>query len=227
LVETAGCRRAVLLRHFGETPPEKCGNCDNCLDAPGVADTTETARKLLSAVYRTGQSYGLGHLEKVLTGASDERITARGHDKLSVFGIIGPEEAALLRPLARALQARGALISTEHGGLALGGDAKAILKGDIPVLIALPPKKEPRSKRERAGGANPVGDPLFDALRTLRRELAQEAGLPPYVIFHDATLREIAAARPATLRALGEVGGVGARKLEAYGEAFLGVVRQF
>ncbi|MEO5604036.1 MAG: ATP-dependent DNA helicase RecQ, partial [Novosphingobium sp.] len=162
LVETAGCRRAVLLRHFGEVPPEKCGNCDNCLDAPGVADTTETARKLLSAVYRTGQSYGLGHLEKVLTGAADERVLARGHDKLSVFGIVGAEEAHLLKPLARALQARGALISTEHGGLALGGDAKAILKGDIPVLIALPPKKEPRGKRgagsSKGAGANPVGD---------------------------------------------------------------------
>jgi ATP-dependent DNA helicase RecQ len=227
LVETAGCRRAVLLRHFGESPPEKCGNCDNCLDAPGVADTTETARKLLSAVYRTGQSYGLGHLEKVLTGAADERVLARGHDKLSVFGIVEPEEAALLRPLARALQARGALVSTEHGGLALGGDAKAILRGDIPVLIALPPKKERRGKRERGGGgANPVGDPLFDALRTLRRELAQEAGVPPYVIFHDATLREIAAARPSSLAALSEIDGVGARKLAAYGEAFLSLLRQ-
>ncbi|MFT4026422.1 MAG: DNA helicase RecQ [Novosphingobium sp.] len=226
LVETAGCRRAILLRHFGENPPEKCGNCDNCLDAPGVADTTETARKLLSAVYRTGQSFGMGHLEKVLTGQADERVMARGHDQLSVFGIVGAEEAHLLKPLARALQARGALVPTEHGGLAFGGDARAILKGEVPVLIALPPRKEPRRRKERAGGANPVGDPLFDALRSLRRELAQEAGLPPYVIFHDATLREIAALRPASLRELGEVGGVGARKLEAYGEAFLAVVRQ-
>jgi ATP-dependent DNA helicase RecQ len=226
LVETAGCRRAVLLRHFGEDPPEKCGNCDNCLEAPGVADTTDTARKLLSAVYRTGQSFGMGHLEKVLLGQADERVLARGHDKLSVFGIVGSEEAHLLKPLARALQARGALVSTEHGGLAFGGDARAILKGEIPVLIALPPKKEPRRKKDRDSGANPVDDPLFDALRALRRELAQEAGLPPYVIFHDATLREIAALRPGSLRELGEVGGVGARKLEAYGEAFLAVVRQ-
>jgi len=226
LVETAECRRALLLRHFGEDPPAHCGNCDNCLSAPGVADATETARKLLSAVFRTGQSYGLGHLEKVLTGVIDDRILSRGHDQLSVFGIVGPDEAALLKPLSRALQARGALVSTEHGGLALGGDARGILKGEIAVSIVLPPKREPRrSKRDRAG-VNPVGDPLFDALRELRRSLAAEAGVPPYVIFHDSTLREMAATRPATLTALGEIGGVGTRKLEAYGEAFLQVIGQ-
>ncbi len=228
LVETAGCRRALLLRHFGEDPPENCGNCDNCLEAPGVVDVTTLAQKLLSAVYRTGQSFGFAHIEKVLTGAGDERITQRGHDQLSVFGIVPSEEAHLLRPLARALQARGSLVPTEHGGLALGGDAKDVLKGDAAVLIALAPKAERtrRPRRERAGGVNPAGDPLFEALRGLRRDLAAEAGLPPYVIFHDSTLREMAEARPASLAALGELGGVGARKLEAYGEAFLSVIRQ-
>ena len=88
LVETPGCRRAVLLRHFGEDPPAACGNCDNCLDAPSVIDATELARKLLSAVYRTGQSFGFGHVQKVLTGADDERVRQRGHDKLGVFGIV-------------------------------------------------------------------------------------------------------------------------------------------
>ena len=231
LVETAGCRRALLLRHFGEDPPQACGNCDNCLDAPGVADATDVARKLLSAVYRTGQSFGYGYLEKVLTGVADERILTRGHDQLSVFGIVGRDEAALLRPLARALQARGSLIATEHGGLALGGDAKAILRGEASVLIALAPKRarkpEPRRKGDRSGAVNPVGDPLFDALRALRRELAEQAGVPPYVIFHDATLREMAAARPADRTALGAVGGVGARKLEAFGDAFLCVINQY
>ncbi|MDF2637516.1 MAG: ATP-dependent helicase RecQ [Novosphingobium lindaniclasticum] len=230
LVETAECRRAVLLRHFGETPAQSCGNCDNCLEPAGVIDVSELARKLLSAVYRTGQSYGLGHLEKVLTGASDDRVLQRGHDQLSVFGILTADEQPLLKPLARALQARGSLLPTEHGGLSLGGDAREILKGEASVMIVVPPKREKKKRGGRGaadGGANPVGDPLFDALRTLRRDLAQEAGVPPYVVFHDATLREMAAARPSSLAELGEIGGVGARKLEAYGEAFLGVLRQF
>ena len=164
-------------------------------------------------------------LLEVLTGVADDRVLQRGHDQLSVFGIVGPEEAPLLRPLVRALQVRGSLVQTEHGGLALGADARAILKGEAEITVILPPKKEKRGKRDR-GGVNPVGDPLFEALRALRREIAQEAGVPPYVIFHDATLREMAQARPASLAALGEVGGVGARKLEAYGEAFLSVIRQ-
>jgi ATP-dependent DNA helicase RecQ len=226
LVETGGCRRAILLRHFGEDPPERCGNCDNCLDAPGIADASVTAQKLLSAVARTGQSFGFGYLEKVLTGVADDRILQRGHDQLSVFGIVSsPEEMALLRPLSRALQARGSLVPTEHGGLALGGNARAIMRGEASIQIALQPKAERKRKRDR-GGINPVGDPLFDALRELRRELAQQAGVPPYVVFHDSTLREMAALRPASLAALGEITGVGARKLEAYGDAFLSVIRQ-
>ncbi len=223
LVEAPGCRRAVLLRHFGEDPPERCGNCDNCLDAPEVSDATELARKLLSAVYRTGQSFGFGHIQKVLTGAEDERIRQRRHDRLSVYGIVGDEEAYLLRPLSRALQARGALVATEHGGLALDGDAREILKGEKTVEIVVPPKKGRRKPRDR--GANPVGDPLFDALRELRRELAVEAGLPPYVIFHDATLRELVARRPGSIEEFGAIGGVGTKKLEAYGDAFLEVIR--
>jgi len=224
LVETPGCRRAVLLRHFGEDPPERCGNCDNCLEAPGVIDASELARKLLSAVYRTGQSFGFGHLQKVLTGAEDERVRQRGHDRLSVFGIVGGDEARLLQPLSRALQARGSLIATEHGGLRLGGDARAILKGDVAVEIVRPP--EGRTERRRRDTPNPVGDPLFEALRALRRDLAAEAQVPPYVVFHDAVLREMAASRPATLAQLGTIPGIGARKQEAYGEAFLAVIRR-
>ena len=225
LVETPGCRRAVLLRHFGEDPPAMCGNCDNCLEAPGVVDATELARKLLSAVYRTGQSFGFGHLQKVLTGAADERVLQRGHDRLSVFGIVDADEARLLQPLSRALQARGSLIATEHGGLRFGGDARAILKGEATVEIVQPPVSG-KARRRREGAPNPVGDPLFEALRELRRELATEAQVPPYVIFHDAVLREIAAMRPASLSEMGAISGVGARKLEAYGDAFLAVVRQ-
>ena len=230
LVETGACRRALLLRHFDEDPPQTCGNCDNCLDAPAIVDATELARKLLSAVYRTGQTYGFGHVEKVLLGQEDERVLARGHDQLSVFGIVAAAEAPLLKPLVRALQARGSLVPTEHGGLALGGNARDVLKGEAAVLLAVPPRRERggrRAGRSDPAGINPVGDPLFDALRELRRSLAAEAGVPPYVIFHDATLRDMALARPANLAQLGEIGGVGARKLAAYGEAFLATIRQY
>jgi ATP-dependent DNA helicase RecQ len=223
LVETAECRRAVLLRHFGEDPPSRCANCDNCLEPASVTDVTQLARKLLSAVYRTGQSFGMGHLQKVLTGNEDERVRQRGHDRLSVFGIVEGEEARLLQPLSRALQARGDLVATEHGGLALGGAARAILKGDSPVEIVVPPR---RARRRRADATpNPVGDPLFEALRALRKELAEEAQVPPYVVFHDSTLREMTSARPETLAQLGRLPGIGAKKLEAYGEQFLRAIQ--
>ncbi len=228
LVETGGCRRAVLLRHFGEDPPAFCGNCDNCLEPPASIDATQTAQKYLSAVYRTGQSFGAGHVEAVLIGQPNEKATARGHDRLSVFGIVEGEEATLLKPVSRALLVRDALATTEHGGLMLGPNARPILRGEERVSLVLPPKRARAERKGRRGGsANPVGDPLFDALRNLRRELAQEAGLPPYVIFHDATLREIATVKPQTLSAMGNINGIGERKLEAYGQAFLNVVREY
>ncbi|NIJ38613.1 ATP-dependent DNA helicase RecQ [Sphingopyxis panaciterrae] len=229
LVETVECRRALLLRHFGEDPPERCGNCDNCLEPGKQVDATVLAQKLLSAVYRTGQSYGAGHIEAVLTGRSDERIASRGHDKLSVFGIVASDEARLIKPLVRSLMAREALGTTEHGGLMLGPAARAMMKGETAVLMAEPPVK--RTQRAARGGGNvapnPVGDPLFDALRAMRRELAAEAGVPPYVIFHDAVLRTMASERPATRGALSGIAGVGAKKLEAWGDAFLNVIRQY
>ena len=154
-----------------------------------------------------------------------ERVRQRGHDRLSVFGIVNGDEARLLQPLSRALQARGSLVATEHGGLALGGDARDILKGDAEVMIVMPPKHE-GGRRRRDTAPNPVGDPLFDALRELRRELAQEGQVPPYVIFHDATLREMGRFRPSSLAELGNLSGVGAKKLDAYGDAFLQVIRQ-
>src|SRR5690606_28742542 len=129
-----------------------------------------------------------------------------------------------LQPLSRALQARGSLVGTEHGGLRLGGDAKAILRGEREVEIVQPPPT--RKERRRRETPNPVGDPLFEALRELRRELAAEAQVPPYVIFHDATLREMAASRPTSIGGLGAISGVGAKKLEAYGDAFLGIIRR-
>jgi ATP-dependent DNA helicase RecQ len=225
LVEAPGCRRAILLRYFGETPPDSCGNCDNCLSPAQTVDATELARKYLSAVFRTGQMFGAGYIESVLTGQSTERSLMTGHERLSVWNIVDADEAALLKPVGRALLARDALRANHHGGLEFGPGARALLKGEGELNLVLPPKRERRKRRDAA--PNPVGDPLFDALRACRRELAQEAGMPPYVIFHDSTLREMAAAKPGTLAALGEITGVGRRKLEAYGEAFLRVLKQF
>ncbi len=227
LVETGGCRRAVLLRHFGESPSETCGNCDNCLTPPKAVDASETARKFLSAVYRTGQSFGVGHLESVLTGQAVERAVSLGHDKLSVFGIIEGEEVALIKPVARSLLLKDALRTNEHGGLMFGPEAKAILKGEQSFSLVLPPKREKRARRGGNAEANPVDNPLFEALRNTRRELAMEAGVPPYVVFHDATLREMAQSKPASRAALSRITGVGVRKLEAYGDSFLAVLKQF
>ena len=227
LVETTGCRRAVLLRHFGEQPGEACGNCDNCLNPPTGTDATEIARKFLSAVFRTGQLFGVGYVEDILLGKSSERSLMNGHEALSVFGIVDGEEAALIRPVARALQARDALRANPHGGLEFGPAARAILKGEVDVTLVLPPKRERRRKGKGAGDANPVGDPLFDALRETRRTLAKEGGVPPYVIFHDSVLREMASVRPGTRDALSRISGVGARKLDAYGDAFLSAIREF
>ncbi|MGA1807728.1 DNA helicase RecQ [Sphingobium sp. WW5] len=228
LVETATCRRAILLRHFGENPPATCGNCDNCLTPPASVDATETARKYLSAVYRTGQSFGAGHIEAVLSGAVTDKIRERGHDKISVYAIVDGDETTLLRPVSRALLVRDALETTEHGGLMLGPNARPILRGEEEVRILVPPRRERKKRNARNGSdANPVGDPLFDALRTCRRELAQDAGVPPYVIFHDSTLREMAEQRPATIHELGMVSGVGQKKLDAYGDAFLAAIRPY
>lgn len=224
LAETAGCRRRILLAHFGESPPATCGNCDNCLSPPNAIDATETARKYLSAVFRTGQSYGATYVEEVLTGKSSERSLMNGHEALSVWNIVDGEEAAMLKPVGRALLLRDALRTNPHGGLEFGPAARGLIKGEDTLKLVIPPKRARRRRGDQA--ANPVNDPLFEALRTCRRELAQEAGVPPYVIFHDSVLREMAATRPASLSALGRLTGVGQRKLDAYGEPFLRVIRE-
>ena len=224
LVEATGCRRAILLRHFGEHPPAACGNCDNCLNPPQAIDATEIARKFLSAAFRTEMRFGVGHLTEVLAGKETDKIFALNHHRLSVFGIANEEEVALIKPVARALLARDALRADDFGGLSFGPTAKPILKGEETVSIVLPPKRE---KKRRAARDFGPADPLFDALRDLRRELAKEQGVPPYVIFHDATLREMAAAKPNDRQAMSEITGVGARKLDAFGDAFLAVIRNF
>ncbi|WP_022673987.1 DNA helicase RecQ [Novosphingopyxis baekryungensis] len=226
LVETPGCRRAVLLRHFGESPPPSCGNCDNCIDPPDTREVTELARKLLSAVYRTGQSFGVTHIEAVLKGSESEKVLEKDHHKLSVYGIVEGEDARLIRPLARHLSAFEALVPTEHGGLKLGPTARAILRGEEEVRMVEPPEKKRGGARDGAS-ANPMGDPLFEALRAERKRIATEQGIPPYVVFHDSVLREFAAERPQTPTELGRISGVGAKKLIAFGDQFLDVIRQY
>jgi ATP-dependent DNA helicase RecQ len=224
LVETGECRRAVLLRHFGEQPAERCGNCDNCLGNSPAVDVTETARKFLSAVFRTGQMFGAGYVEQVLCGQSTDRSLQNGHETLSVWGIVEGEEVARIKPALRALLARDALRANPHGGLEFGPAARAILKGEASVSVSVPPKRE-RRRRGAPVAANAADNPLFEALRTRRRELAQEAGVPPYVIFHDSVLRDMAAQRPNSRAAVSLLTGIGQRKLDAYGDAFLQVIR--
>ncbi|MDQ2893620.1 MAG: DNA helicase RecQ [Pseudomonadota bacterium] len=225
LVETAGCRRRILLKHFGEDRLEDCGNCDNCLGNPDAVDATETARKFLSAVFRTGQMFGSGYVEQVLLGQSTERSLMNGHETLSVWNIVEGDEAALVKPVARALLLRDALRTNAHGGLEFGPGARGILKGDDRVSLVVPPKRERRSRRAAPVAANPADNPLFETLRTLRRDLAKEGGVPPYVIFHDSVLRDMAAQRPAGRAELSLLSGIGARKLDLYGDAFLQAIR--
>ena len=218
LVEAPTCRRAILLRHFGEDPPEACGNCDNCLDPPETIDATEVARKLLSAAFRTEMRFGVGHLADVLAGNDNEKVRSFGHHRLSVFGIANAEELRLVRPVARALIARDALRADAYGGLSFGPGAKPILKGEQELVASpIPPPRRRAARRRQDGPA----DPLFEALREARRKLASESACRPTSIFHDSTLREIAASRPRTLGELGTVQGVGAVKLARYGEAML------
>ena len=217
-VEAATCRRAILLRHFGEEPPEQCGNCDNCIDPPATIDVSEVARKLLSAAFRTDMRFGIAHLAAVLGGDDNEKVRQFGHHKLSVFGIMDADELALVRPVARSLQARDALRADDFGGLSFGPAAKAILKGEQRLIIAVPPK---RVRKARRGTEHLPHDPLFEALRAWRRDRAKEMGVPPYVIFHDSTLRGVAATKPGTLKALGAIEGIGDTKLERHGESLL------
>ena len=217
-VEAATCRRAILLRYFGEDPPETCGNCDNCLDPPKTIDVTVVAQKILSAAFRTEMRFGVGYLKQVLGGDDNEKVRSNGHHALSVFGIMDADELALVQPVSRALIGRDALRTDAYGGLSFGPGAKAILKGEQELVIAVPPK---RQRRARRAAEDFPADPVFDALREWRRDVAKEQGVPPYVIFHDSTLRQVSASRPDSLSALSRIDGVGEKKLERYGEGLL------
>ncbi|AHB48944.1 ATP-dependent DNA helicase RecQ [Hyphomicrobium nitrativorans NL23] len=233
LCETTSCRRQLILAYFSETRAEPCGNCDNCLNPPQTTDGTELARKALSAVYRTEQRFGVGYLIDVLTGKDNERAIRNSHDRLSVWGIGKTEDAAVWRSLFRQLVARGLLVTDDegHGTLALTEEARPLLRGEETFRMRLAPAREKKSREKRASAAastvTGADRALYDALRALRLRLATEAGLPPYVICHDKTLAELAAKRPADEDSLHGITGLGARKIERYGAAFLGVISQF
>jgi ATP-dependent DNA helicase RecQ len=230
--ETTRCRRQVLLGYFGEELPEACGNCDVCLDRPESFDGTELAQKALSAIYRTGQRFGAGHLIDVLRGETGERMSRLGHDRLSVFGIGRDLDPPAWRSVLRQLAALGLIeVDVEgHGGISLAGDCRAVLKGERRVALHRDPAPQrPAGKARGAAKApitldDPAAEALFQRLKRWRLETARGQGVPPYVIFHDATLVAIATARPTTRHALDGLPGVGAAKLERYGEAILAVV---
>jgi ATP-dependent DNA helicase RecQ len=228
--ETTSCRRQVLLDYFGEASVA-CGNCDTCLDPPRTVDGTVAAQKLLSAALRTGQRYGAGHLIDLLLGKSTPRMTELGHDRLPTFGVGTEFDAAGWRALVRHLVASGYLHADadRYGALGLAGNARALLKGEVRVSLRRPARPA-APRRTRAAAAKDAMQPagvdsaLLDALRACRRRLAQQQGVPPYVVFHDTTLVEMALLRPATLAGLRELTGVGDTKLARYGAAFLEVL---
>jgi ATP-dependent DNA helicase RecQ len=230
--ETTACRRQRLLAYFGETLNEPCGNCDNCLDPPETWDASVVAQKALSCVYRTGQRFGVAHLTAVLRGEADERIRSLRHDELSTFGVGADLDKQQWRGVFRQLVATGLLTPDEegYGTLRLTEASRAVLRGEASVRLRRQADsserrvKRRKSRTERARASLDIAPheaALWDALRDLRARLAKEQGVPAYVIFHDATLLSMLRERPQTLGALGAVSGVGERKLERYGEAFL------
>jgi len=229
--ESTQCRRQGLLAAFSETYPQACGNCDNCLDPPRTWDATEAARMALSCVYRSGQRFGVAHLTDILRGEATERVQSLRHHQLSTFGIGKALDARQWRGLFRQLLAGGLLGSdTEgHGSLRLTEASKPVLRGERSVALreeAAPARGGKRRGKTTASSAPAAAsdDPLWLALRELRARLAREQNVPAYVIFHDATLRAIAAARPRTRHELAAIAGVGERKLERYGDALLAMV---
>jgi ATP-dependent DNA helicase RecQ len=232
--ETATCRRQVLLGYFGEREHPPCGNCDNCLRPPRIWDGLVTAQKALSAAVRTGERFGVAHLVDVLRGQLTERVRQLGHHRLKTFGVGSDLDKKEWQSVFRQLVAQGHLeVDVEgHGGLRRGETGPAVLRGEVPVALRSDPS-EPKSARRRDGprnGAAPdrslsSGDePLFQALRARRLELAREQGVPPYVIFHDATLLEMVRRKPTDLAAMSEIPGVGRNKLDRYGATFLAAI---
>lgn len=231
LCELTGCRRQALLTYFGETLPEPCGNCDNCLLPPETWDAQEAARKALSCVFRTGQRFGVNYVVDVLRGKEDDRIRRFGHDRLSTFGIGADLSISEWRSLFRQLIAQGYLDIdvAGHGSLRLTEKSRPLLRGEQGLMLRRQRKVEKeKSKRERKlSGLRAFDHPLFESLRAMRLELAEAQGVPPYVIFHDATLTELARRRPASLHEMAAISGVGESKLARYGQQFLLHIREY
>ena len=228
LCESATCRRQRLLAYFGETS-QPCGNCDICLDPPQTWDGTEAARKALSCVYRTGQRFGAGHLCDVLLGRDTERIRQWRHDRVSTYGIgkeLGEKE---WRAVFRQLVALG-MLDVDHSGfgaLRLGEASRPVLKGTQSVMLRKQAEGRPARPRVAApaAGLDVAGNKLWERLRAWRSETAKAHGVPAYVIYHDATLLELARACPGSLGRLRGVPGIGAAKLDRYGQALLEICR--
>ena len=232
--EVPTCRRVVLLDYFGEQS-QPCGNCDTCLAPPVMWDGTVEAQKFLSGAIRTGQRFGAGHIIDLLTGRQTERIVELGHDQLPTFGVGADLDAQTWRGVARQLVARGLLASDAgaYGALRVTDAATGVLRGETRLdLRRATPKPARSARRSRAGSSStsptvelsgPEGD-LFEALRAERKSIADEQGVPAYVVFHDATLREIATRRPSSTAALLDVPGIGAAKADRYGERILATV---
>ncbi|MEC4167091.1 DNA helicase RecQ [Pseudomonas sp. MS-1(2024)] len=230
LCEETRCRRQTLLAYFDEDMPQPCGHCDNCMDGVQTWDATEPARQALSTIYRTGQRYGTGHLIDVLLGRENEKTRSMGHQHLSVFGVGKDRSEGEWRTLFRQLVARGlADIDIEgYGGLRLSDTCRPLLRGEVTLELRRELKPQTSVKSSSASPASQLvrGEEReqWEALRALRRKLAEEHGVPPYVIFPDSTLLEMLRSQPTSLSEMATVSGVGARKLERYGEAFLEVL---
>jgi ATP-dependent DNA helicase RecQ len=233
--ESTECRRAIQLRYFDETFNPPCGACDNCCEPKEQVDGTVQAQQLLSCVARLaqrGERFGAAHVIEILRGSRSERVVSRNHDELSVHGIGKSTSLEQWRALVRTLLHQGLISETQDGYpvLSLNAQSWLVLKGERPVQVARSARVASAARRDRAAAADVslAGEAktLFDVLRTLRKQLADEHGLPPYVIFHDATLREMAQQRPATLSDFSRMRGVGEAKLSRYGEKFIEVIRR-
>ena len=228
LAETAGCRRVRLLGYFGEASAP-CGNCDNCLAPPQTWDATDAARKALSAIFRTGQRFGAAHVIDVLRGEATAKVAQWEHDRLAVFGVGADLDATAWRSVFRQLVAQGLcdVDHEAHGALRLAEASRPVLRGDARVAMRRTVARAPRAPKARgeAAALAPEARGLFDALRGWRLEQARTQGVPAYVILHDRTLAAIAQTRPATLAALARVDGIGAAKLERYGDAIVALTR--